>query len=84
MKILALSAGSHSCGISLIENGKIIESNIIYKGNKRTGGIFKNEMLDIPEIKNLSNKIRWVPEIIKMCIRDVLVKFSLSSSFFRF
>jgi carbamoyltransferase len=26
MKILALSAGSHSCGISLIENGKIIFS----------------------------------------------------------
>ena len=26
MKILGLSAGSHSCGISLIENGKVIFS----------------------------------------------------------
>jgi predicted NodU family carbamoyl transferase len=26
MRILGLSAGSHSCGISLIENGKIIFS----------------------------------------------------------
>lgn len=54
---LGESIGLYQMMSTRIENGKIIESNIIYKGNKRTGGIFKNEMLDIPEIKNLSNKI---------------------------
>jgi hypothetical protein len=42
---------------SRIENGKIIEANISYDGNKRTGGFFKDEMLEIEAIKNLSNKI---------------------------
>lgn len=40
-----------------IEHGKIIEANISYDGNKRTGGFFKDEMLEIELIKNLSNKI---------------------------
>jgi ABC-type bacteriocin/lantibiotic exporter with double-glycine peptidase domain len=50
-----LSTIANADTILVMENGKIIESNIIYKGNKRTGGVFKNEMLEIPEIKNLSN-----------------------------
>jgi hypothetical protein len=40
-----------------IANGKIVEANIAYEGNKRTGCFFENEMLEISILKNLSNKI---------------------------
>jgi hypothetical protein len=40
-----------------IANGKVIEANIPYEGNKRTGCFFEGEMLEIPTLKNLSNKI---------------------------
>jgi uncharacterized membrane protein len=39
------------------ENGKVIDVQVETIFNKRTGGIFKDEMLEIPKIKNLSNKI---------------------------
>jgi hypothetical protein len=54
---LGESIGLNPMKSTLIENGKIIDANIPYKGNKRTGGFFQNEMLEIPVIKNLSNKI---------------------------
>ena len=40
-----------------IANGKVIEANIPYEGNKRRGCFFEAEMLEIPILKNLSNKI---------------------------
>jgi predicted 2-oxoglutarate/Fe(II)-dependent dioxygenase YbiX len=54
---LGESVGLNPMKSTHIENGKIIEANIEYSGNKRMGGVFKNEMLEIPIIKNLSNKI---------------------------
>jgi Rps23 Pro-64 3,4-dihydroxylase Tpa1-like proline 4-hydroxylase len=40
-----------------VKNGKVIETNIIYEDNKRSGGYFKNKLLEIPIIKNISNEI---------------------------
>jgi hypothetical protein len=54
---LGESVGLNPMKSTRIESGKIIEENIPYKGNKRMGGFFQNEMLEIPIIKNLSNKI---------------------------
>lgn len=55
--ILGESIGLNPMKSTRIENGKIIDANITYRGNKRTGGFFKDEMLEIPIIKNLSDKI---------------------------
>lgn len=38
-------------------NGKVVNTNVTWSGNKRVGGYFKNELLEIPTIKNLTNKI---------------------------
>jgi predicted 2-oxoglutarate/Fe(II)-dependent dioxygenase YbiX len=38
-------------------NGKIAITNVKWLGNKRLGGYFKNELLEIPIIEKLSNKI---------------------------
>ena len=37
--------------------GKIVTTDVLYKGNKRVGGYITNELLETPVIKNLSNKI---------------------------
>ena len=42
---------------SLVVNGKVMTENIDYGGNKRMGTYFTNELLDLPILKNLSNKI---------------------------
>ena len=42
---------------SHIVNGKVLNEGIMHKGNKRVGGYFRNKLLEIPVIKNLSNKI---------------------------
>ena len=54
---LGESVGLNPMKSTLIEKGKIITAGLPYKGNKRMGGFFQNEMLEIPVIKNLSNKI---------------------------
>jgi hypothetical protein len=42
---------------SLIVNGKLVEQNVEYNGNKRTGCYFIEDNLNLPVIKNLTNKI---------------------------
>ena len=42
---------------SLVVNGKVLEENVDYNGNKRMGCYFVDELLEILLIKNLSNKI---------------------------
>jgi Rps23 Pro-64 3,4-dihydroxylase Tpa1-like proline 4-hydroxylase len=42
---------------SLVVNGKVMAENIEYAGNKRMGTYFIDELLILPIIKNLSDKI---------------------------
>lgn len=42
---------------SLIVNGKILTQNTEYEGNKRMGTYFSNELLNLPTLKSLTNKI---------------------------
>lgn len=54
---LGCSVGLTQMKSSLIVNGNLVEQNVDYGGNKRMGCYFTNELLEIPLIKNLSNKI---------------------------
>ena len=38
-------------------NGKLIDSNLEYQGNKRMGNYFTNSVLSIPEIKSITKKL---------------------------
>lgn len=42
---------------SLVVNGKVIGENMSYEGNKRMGCYFTDDLLQLPLISNLSNKI---------------------------
>jgi len=54
---LGCSLGLTKMKSSLIINGELIGENMDYDGNKRMGGYFTNKMLDLPLIKNVSDKI---------------------------
>lgn len=38
-------------------NGKLVSKNLEYRGNKRMGSYFTDELLDLPILKSLSDKI---------------------------
>ena len=42
---------------SYFVNGKLISENLEYKGNKRMGSYFTDELLDLPILKTITNKI---------------------------
>ncbi len=54
---LGESVGLERMNSSLLVNGKLVRENIEYKENKRMGGYFINETLEVPLLKYLSNKI---------------------------